>query len=446
MLAKAGSFVKSVSVAVPVAQSVTGLGFRPKALILWCSNGFVSGTFDLRNRFSLGISDGTTSYSIATEDIDAAATMATAQAMSATALQIIVPDAVVASCDLASFDNDGFTLSWTVNEAFGEIVNYLALGGSELSAKVVLHTMKTTSTGTLGVTGVGFVPDFAMHIWHGTPDTLPHVGAWGTNNCFGFGAMDGTSQWAVGVNAQDGVLTSDTARTQKTSAAIYQMHSGGTTLGVAAFSSWDADGFTLNWSSVDSADSVASLCLKGGDYVVGNFAKSVDAAPVTNTITGLGSNASAVLLASYMAAADATVRVNHLNLGLGASDGTSNVCLATTSEDGQANADCSNVTVTNKAFVKVNNYSDTIEAQCTVARAADGAIVTWDTNDAVAMETLFAAFGPFTSGGGGTGGGKGRGGGKGGGGGGSGPGPGGPPGKKSTDVFVSGRRRPTDAW
>ena len=59
---KSFSFTKSTGGA-PVTQSITGIGFLPKALILWMtaqvSSGFATGY-----QASMGVSDGATDYAI----------------------------------------------------------------------------------------------------------------------------------------------------------------------------------------------------------------------------------------------------------------------------------------------------------------------------------------------------------------------------------------------
>lgn len=401
LLRKSGTFAKKSD--GTGTQSVTGLGFEPKALFLWCADAFVSGTWNSRGRLSVGIADGDDAYAIGfditTVNQSGSLFSQTCQAMAAKGLQILQNvDDLVAECDI-SFDADGFTLDWTLNDhAFAPLIGYLALGGDAIeSVKCVSHTAKTTTTGTKAVTGVGFEGNFAFHIFAGAPDALPMLQAWSVNECLGFGAMTSSGEWAIAVNLGDGSLTPNASRAQITSKAIHFYASGGSAEGQADFSSWDADGFTLNWTDVGTGSQIASMVIKFADdglVQVGNFAKSTDAAPATNTVTGLGGSAAALLLASFMRTASASARNDDLNIGIGASDlDGGDQCVAVTAEDGVDNNQ-DNVAVTNKAFIKVDNWSRTIEAQATAASQADGADVTWDTNDSVAADICYVMFGP----------------------------------------------------
>ena len=71
-------------------------------------------------------------------------------------------EVVVAEADLSSWDDTNFTLNWTTNDANAYVIHFIAIGGSDVSARVVDWTMRTT-TGNTTVTGVGFQPDVVFH-------------------------------------------------------------------------------------------------------------------------------------------------------------------------------------------------------------------------------------------------------------------------------------------
>ena len=132
-------------------------------------------------------------------------------------------EVVVAEADLSSWNDTTFTLNWTTNDAESYVIHYIAIGGSDVSAKVVDWTM-ATAVGNRAVTGVGFQPDvvFHAHGGHTLTAALPTNIAVGA---FGLGVMDfDGDQWAFANWTVDNAGTSDTQRGQQTNAALYSFN------------------------------------------------------------------------------------------------------------------------------------------------------------------------------------------------------------------------------
>lgn len=168
-----------------------------------------------------------------------------------------------AEADLQSWDATNFVLNWTTNNGSLYIIHFLALGGSQMSAKVLSWTMKT-STGNLAVTGTGFTPDVVLHIHAGAGfTTSPPAGT--TNEAFGFGAMDAAGgQWANVVFSADGSTGSGAQRYQRTDQSIVAIDTAPSVVKEASFVSMDSNGFTLNFTTANrSASQVYSLALAG---------------------------------------------------------------------------------------------------------------------------------------------------------------------------------------
>lgn len=99
---KVGSFTRDTSLASGT-QNVTGVGFKPSAIILF---GLVDGTIQASWGFTDGISDKAFSDGSAyTADTysDAGNVM----------LSLFQTNAIYYYCNIASFDADGFTITWT---------------------------------------------------------------------------------------------------------------------------------------------------------------------------------------------------------------------------------------------------------------------------------------------------------------------------------------------
>ena len=150
--------------------------------------------------------------------------------------------------DLVSMDADGFTLNWTtatnagVNNPF---VWALCLKGG--SYKVGAITESLTNT-TKAETGVGFQPKGVLF------STVGNVASASINtslNNQGYGAAVSTSQRAA-IDTCDNAQIS--TRLDRTKCIVHTLDSGGinpTSAGQADLASFDADGFTLDWTSTD---------------------------------------------------------------------------------------------------------------------------------------------------------------------------------------------------
>jgi len=386
-----GSFVKTNG-AAPHSQSITGVGFQPVALILWSSATHNGTRTDAR--FAIGFSTATASYAVTCISDDAFATSNTSRHQSNYAISLNTPSkAIFAAATLSSMDADGFTLSWDPNGTTSTYdIHYLAFGG--VSAAVSEWNTPTVA-GTQAVTGVGFTPDVVFHIYNGLWDTTVPVFA--NDAGAGLGAMTTTEQWAKWLLAIDNQAIADTGGAQVTNAAIHTRGSGGSASTVelnAAYSSMDADGFTVNFTDVvATANKIGSLSIAGLTNVkLNSFNKDTAAAPASQTVTGVGFTPSAVLLAS----SQTTAASPHDNaaIGLGAATAAAEAgAISNFDEDANTTTHADGRDDDSNAFIVVNNNSSTIDALASfTAFTSDGFTLSWDTNDANAVPILYAAF------------------------------------------------------
>src|SRR5262245_38881916 len=159
---KVGSFTKTTGGA-PATQLVPhGLGQTPKAIILW-TEGKTNQSFSPNSLYAFGMTDGTTSKSVAMASQTSSFTQVAGRLLANRPLTIVDWNPIVlAEADLQSWDANNFTLNWIVNNATAYVVHFIAIGGPGVSAKVVSWTMGTT-IGSKAVTGVGFAPDLVLH-------------------------------------------------------------------------------------------------------------------------------------------------------------------------------------------------------------------------------------------------------------------------------------------
>src|SRR5262249_2400894 len=127
--ATVGSFNKSTAAAT-ASQPVTGVGFKPAAVLLASAQDVTQAAPVAQARFGLGASDGTTEGAATIEAADAAVSSNLNSTDSTAKAFVKVNNAtstIDAQADLASLDVDGFTLSWTTNDAVATEMLYLAL-------------------------------------------------------------------------------------------------------------------------------------------------------------------------------------------------------------------------------------------------------------------------------------------------------------------------------
>lgn len=386
MAIKVGSFAKSTGGA-PASQAVTGVGFTPKALIMWTSGATSADATHDGYTFGIGVAIASVYGSVSGAAQDNQDTTVTSRSTQPKALTIVQwGETTLAECNLTSFDADGFTLSWTTNDANAYIINYMALGGPNLTNANVVNWTMATSTGNKAVTGAGFQPDCVFHIW--SRQTSDGVGA---ANEIGIGIMTASAVWASSITSDDNAGTTNAGSAQTTSYPLYRENASLIADFSATYVSMDADGFTVNFDNgASSANKVFSLCLKGGSYFVGTFNK-VQSPTNTQSITGVGFQPEGVLFHSSQVNAD-TAAVNGISYIVGASDGSSEVSAIVTDQDNVGTSEAKGYSSSTKA-VSCMSVAGFVLALCDVSGLdADGFSLNWTTNDAQVYRIRYFAF------------------------------------------------------
>jgi hypothetical protein len=305
---------------------------------------------------------------------------------------------------LSSFDGDGFTLNYTAiaGVAPARYCVYLAIGGSDVDAKVGVFDNPISATPfTQAITGVGFTPScilFAPCIDTGTSSNLDD----GTQEP-AMGWTDGTRNGFSAVHSGDGQAFAITSRVQKTTGCIGLL-TASTLAWEAELDSFDADGFTVNWTTRTSASAagIYYLALAGVNAYAGTISQPTTTG--TQGITGVGFQPSAVLFQSVCATANGSVQTHNRHV-LGASDGAAHLAAW------QGDQDSADPTITARYFTNAKCIAMATEAatgsSSTLNAAADvdsldpdGFTLDWTTADATARQVLFLALGSLGAGGG----------------------------------------------
>jgi hypothetical protein len=292
---------KSTNTSVPVSQSFPhGLGSTPKAAIFVMSRGLVGG-YQSNSFFAMGVTDGTTHFSVATASDGAAATSNASSGRRADPIHAVLwGETTPVIGTFVSWDATNINLSWTANNNEAWNIGIIALGGTNVSAKV-LTWATGTATGNLAITGVGFRPTAAIHLHDGRESvTVPSVGG---DAHIGLGVADSNaagSQWYVFERANDNTPAGATFSESDDDALVWKMDGSGVTDGKASHVSFGSDGETVSRTTATGASmTVGALFLKGIQAAAFTFLKS------TNTSVPVAQNVSiavaptAVLLASH---------------------------------------------------------------------------------------------------------------------------------------------------
>ena len=102
-----------------------------------------------------------------------------------------------------------------------------------------------TSAGSQSIKGVGFTPK-VLFIW-----STPASGGWDINSEFSFGFAASSSQYGHFCSAGTDAVSPSQEQRRMASAACGWISGAGTFEAESTLTSFDSDGFTLNWSTVD---------------------------------------------------------------------------------------------------------------------------------------------------------------------------------------------------
>lgn len=291
-------------------QTISGVGFQPKALLFFHNPDTVSTTTIVANNYGMvGMTDGTNQYSHWWFGINGSA-LEDAGFVQTSSFCIIGAqnESSVYGATIVSMNSDGFTINIENPDALPAdtfSVGYVALGGSELSAKVGNFAMNT-GTGSQAVTGVGFQPTALIGATLGNAAAFYTTGNANDGASMpSFGMSDGTNNGCIGGWLRDtGVSVTVRGRVTRNNAFLATISSSTTYNFVCSVSSFDADGFTLNVSDAGTAGKVGYLALSGVDCSVGTFITPNATTGNFTPITGLAFTPRALIVAT---AGDAAV-------------------------------------------------------------------------------------------------------------------------------------------
>jgi hypothetical protein len=380
-----------------------------KALLLWASYNTAEGDVGANGIFSQGFGTfrggSSQQYCITYFDTDGVGTSDVARGRHADGilrgLSAATPtvDYVAA---LVSLGTAAFTLNWSDAPGSQIKVNYLALGGADITDALIVVPDITQAAGTQDITvASGFgQPDLLICLpSNGVADTDANG-----NNYLGLGvgyddANERHSHW----NARDAQAVMDVASHQTaTLMCVLNNASGGSIsyeVELSARSAWPTDGFQVNKLSapVGADQPLATLALRGSfSKAVGAMTVPTDAAPQIQDLAVGGTPRGALFFHnSVLPNAGTDSSSGDLGtFGLGATDGVHEAWEGVGQDDG------------NTTSVSHRNHSEsksikmfTPSAAGTLASEADGSFsgnnvrLTWGDTDTVAREYCYLLLG-----------------------------------------------------
>ena len=345
---KSGIIAKSTdTTSSGITQTVSGLGFDPKAIILYTvgapstGTGWVDGS-----RIGMGFSDGTNNFSVSTASGDnisvstTTPTLANRMMSNNNALILINSSgSVVFSIGSVTFGTGQFTLNYNINSsASADDIGYYVIGGDDVIAAKAgsFTTPPGMVAGPLSVNSVAFEPEivFMMGTNQGGINTS------NTGSAFIFSAATASGeQGVVATMSKHNVSSppaSDTARYQRSDKcyAVISQADSNTLAAEASFSSTSATGFTLNFNIPTSSAPIFYLAIQGGSWKVGNVNQATTAG--SQSFTSVGSQPEGLLLFTAMRPGPETTIQQHARLSFGATDGTSQSVLVVSERDDSA--------------------------------------------------------------------------------------------------------------
>lgn len=381
-----GSFDLSVS---STDQVISSVGFAPRFVVFFGFNSSAGAT----QASTFGVADaqrGQWAQSMRTKDSVSPADNERAWSSSHCIYTSDSAGAVSQRAEFGSITHDGFVLKTTGDGATARRLHWIAFGGEQVRAKAGYFDL-STSTGTQAVTGVGFQPKAVIF----GPSTSSTTEGVATNEArFALGAMTAASQWSGSTYGNDNVSPTQEYSVGRTDASIVRV-SGGSTTALAAYSSLDSDGFTVDKSTAPGATVRVGYLALGGlaRYAVGAFSQATSTG--NQSTTGVGFQPKGLLFASFGKTASTTPAANATAMVGAAVSTSSRRAHQSSAQHNLATSDTSRDTTETAALIASSSGGTPTRVATAdfVSHDLDGFTLNWTAADATARENFYVAVG-----------------------------------------------------
>jgi len=384
-LVKASVFAKKTSTG---SQAVTGVGFKPKLLILFgvakTSDGITGGF-----QYGFGASDGSTSEAIGGWSWDARGGSGsdTDRRDASKAITFVTTvGGIVAEAGLTSFDTDGFTLNWTTNNVAAWVIYYLAIGGG---AEYQVRNF-TATAGQNSYTHVGFKPDLLLLF--GAPSAFGPL-----ESSFGFADGNGNQFAMSGASQNSGTNPTNTARYQRTDKCFASLDPVSTihVEAEASLVSMDSLGFTLNWTG--SSQTIVSVAIRGISAKVGSISPGWPGGDIATT--GAGFQPKGALFAGFNSTTSTSVVANNrITLGVADTDRNQGSIWVGDRDNVSADTQTDQATCDHKCYIYTDAGVPAANGAVLKSWDSDGFTLTWDYSAVMGEEVGYLLIGDYPSG------------------------------------------------
>jgi hypothetical protein len=379
LLAKAGTFNAPGS----GGTQVTGLGFRPGAIILWTENATAENTFSngLDVAYGFWVRPRPTlaprAQSAWVSSNHAAGSANAAAGLNAT--RPISNRGWTVSGIVERSDNDGFTVSYASGPPANTRIHYLALNTDALAQIMTVNIPAGAAVGSrIAVRGVGFAPTGVMAIAQSLASQ--------TVKTLGFGVADKAgNQWAMSGASLHNADPMNTSRRWREDAIIALVNNAGATMGRLRVAGYHADGVDLEVVEPPTAATTTYLlCLGNVNTWAGAAAKPTGAAPQVQTFTTGFAPKGMVFAGTHQTVVGMVANHRGFMGGMGGAV-LAQAAGAWSDTDALATSSTRGVARTDRAAIKVDTDTATQEANAVGALTTTGGTLTWNPNDAVAV-------------------------------------------------------------
>jgi len=249
---------------------ISGLSFAPKVIIFHYNLSGASGIVTSGSSFGFGMATANPSYQMTMQAgaADGSANSDSTQ-RNDSIVHTIINTSTIARGSISSWGSDGVTIQvHNANAAYIARVGWLALGGIDLTNASIVQYTSPTEPGAQSLTGAGFAPTAAIIATLGSDTAVNYIRS-DLDSWPGIGIATSTAQAASGYLSRHAI--GGHRRAQSTSHVIY-LPDPSDMRWVASVQSFDSDGITLNWTTVQDTEMFFwVLYLKGPSFGVVNF-------------------------------------------------------------------------------------------------------------------------------------------------------------------------------
>lgn len=386
---KVGSFALNTTTG---NQSITGLTFRPKLVIFFGTKLTADGTGTGSARI-LGASakrNDISQIALSNSHSDGA-DASYVHSYTAECLTYLNNSGTIEyRATMVSMNTDGFTINLTTAPASAYIINYLAIGGSSVTAHVG-PILKKATTGNRSYS-IGFRPDILFLC--GSASLLTDETFSGSGNstaCLGV-SVSVTGSGYAGFRS---TTTSVHDKRQIFGKGYGEPSSSGGVFAEASLVSFDSAGFTLNFSTTDGSGRFHYIALKTGSSRVGIETQKTSTG--TKVTDKLGITPIALLLLSANAITSSTTDDDYRHSVGFATSPTSRGCVFSGKDNGSSSV--ADVSLNRSAILEmITPGTPTVNAVADLdSIGTESFTLDWTTADATARDIIYLAIGQHSS-------------------------------------------------